>query len=32
MKLEYSREIFEKDPNKIFKEIRPVGKEMLHAD
>jgi hypothetical protein len=32
MKLEFSRQTFEKDSNVKFIKIRPVGAEMLHAD
>ena len=32
MKLEFSRQIFEKSTNIIFIKIRPVGAELFHAD
>jgi len=32
MKLEFSRQIFEKYSNFNFMKIRPVGAELFHAD
>ena len=32
MKLEFSRQIFEKYSNLKFHEIRPVGAELFHAE
>jgi len=32
MKLEFSRQIFEKPSNTKFWKIRPVGAEFFHAD
>jgi len=32
MKLEFSRQIFEREKKKIFLKIRPVGTELFYVD